>query len=619
MDYRGLQEALEYGTRAASGKQALFGEGHAAHKWQEIKQSAYYRELLQEVVATGELLLNEPIIALPYSQYKIFDETGSRIEYERAYFARRQRLNTFAILSMTYGEPRYIEALENSIWAICDEYTWCLPAHLNGTSISVVENINGHTQGMGELRAKVREHRRVVDLFASETGFALTEIVSMLEDKLAPLIVYRARKEVKERILDPFCELNASFHWERLTMNWAAVCGAGVGAAAMYLIEDDAMLAPIVQRLIATMDCFLSGFQEDGACTEGIAYWNYGFGFFVYFAELLKQRTGGKVDLMQGEKIKQIALFQQKSYLTGDYTVSFSDASLRSAYQLGLTHHLKKRYPELEVPHVKYRAGFNDDHCYRWAHAIRNLVWSDSGQESADWGEAFYYLQDSQMLVSRKGDAERMVCFAAKGGHNDEPHNQNDIGSFILHVNGETLLTDPGAGQYTKQYFGKERYTFICNGSHGHSVPVIAGGYQLQGEEHRAQIMEADSSEGKDSFVLDIAKAYGNDSLQSLIRSFTFDKNGRLTVQDRFKFAQPTAVTERFVSYIEPVVLPDGRIRIQGKNGIELLYDANKLASAIQCVDFVNHQSENVQLYLIDLTLKSPAVEEQLTIRVELI
>ncbi|MDF2962211.1 MAG: hypothetical protein K0S39_3946 [Paenibacillus sp.] len=621
MDYKQLKEALEYGTKMGGAGHLLFKEGHSVDKWQQIKESVFHKEMLQEVTETGDKLLEEPVTVLPYSKYKIFDETGSRKQFERAYFARRQRLNAFAILSMAYGEKKYVDALEDTIWAICDEYTWSLPAHLGGTSTSIIENLNSHTPSLGEVRAKVREHRYVVDLFAAETGFALTELISMLEDKLAPLVVYRARKEVKERILDPYCELNSSFHWERLTMNWSAVCGAGVGAAAMYLIKDDAMLAPIIQRLLGTMDCFLSGFHEDGACTEGMGYWNYGFGFFVYFADLLKQRTAGKIDLLQGDKVKQVALFQQKGYLSGNHVVSFSDGSLTSKFHSGLTCFLKKQYPEVEVPDMKYRSGFHDDHCYRWAHTIRNLVWSDHASEGSQWGEAFYYLKDSQILVSRKEAGNRLVCVAAKGGHNNEPHNQNDIGSFILHVGGETLLTDPGAGEYTKQYFSKERYSFICNGSQGHSVPVVDGGYQKPGTEYRAEILDVQSSEEKDLFVLDIAKAYGHEHLKSLIRSLTFEKGspGKLIVHDQYTFDKPPAsIVERFVSFIKPEQLTEGRVRIQGENSAELVFDSGKLDCSIQKADFINHQAVRVDLYLIDLVVKSPKLEENVTVRIEL-
>lgn len=54
---------------------------------------------------------------------------------------------------------------------------------------------------------------------------------------------------------------------------------------------------------------------------------------------------------------------------------------------------------------------------------------------------------------------------AAKGGNNGEPHNHNDVGSFFYLVGDEMLLTDLGAGEYTKEYFHEGRYRILCNNS----------------------------------------------------------------------------------------------------------------------------------------------------------
>jgi hypothetical protein len=42
------------------------------------------------------------------------------------------------------------------------------------------------------------------------------------------------------------------------------------------------------------MDIFLRGYDEDGACLEGASYWEYGISYYVFFGELLKNRTAGK-------------------------------------------------------------------------------------------------------------------------------------------------------------------------------------------------------------------------------------------------------------------------------------------------------------------------------------
>lgn len=62
------------------------------------------------------------------------------------------------------------------------------------------------------------------------------------------------------------------------------------------------------------MDYYLQGFGPDGACLEGLGYWNYGFGYFVYYADLLRKRTRGEMDWFRAEKVGRIALFQQKGF-----------------------------------------------------------------------------------------------------------------------------------------------------------------------------------------------------------------------------------------------------------------------------------------------------------------
>lgn len=83
----------------------------------------------------------------------------------------------------------------------------------------------------------------------------------------------------------------------------------------MYILDNAEDTAVVLARVLPAMDSFLSGYPADGACTEGYGYWQYGFGFYVYFADLLKTRTGGALDLLAEPKIRQIAMFQQKHFL----------------------------------------------------------------------------------------------------------------------------------------------------------------------------------------------------------------------------------------------------------------------------------------------------------------
>ncbi len=599
-----IKDALECESKE---KNQPFPQGKDPLKWDEIKSSYKYKEMIEEVLLLRDKYLKEPIKTIAFSLYKLFDETGARNEYQDAYFDRRGRLNTFSILYLVYKKREYLEALEDIIWAICDEYTWCLPAHLGGKSLEIIDNkININN---GKLSSKMREHKKEIDLFSAETGFALSEIVYLLEDSLSPIITYRVRKEITERILESYCELNSFFNWETSIHNWSAVCAGSIGATAIYLIDDNNVLAPIIKRVLESLKCFLNGYFDDGACMEGLGYWNYGFGFFVYFAEILKQRTSGKINLMQGEKVRQIALFQQKCYLSENKVVSFSDGHLSSNFRLGLTCYLKDNYKEIEIPDFRYRAKFADDHCFRWVQSIRDFVWSNLEYESSQISENTYYLKNSQWFISRKIDDKDLVAFAAKGGNNDEPHNHNDVGSFLLHKNGETLLIDLGCGEYTKKYFGSERYSYLCNNSGGHSIPIVENCLQKEGAQYYAEVIKANSSQEKDEFILDISGAYDNKNLQSLKREFVFTEGG-LILEDSFIFENPPkAIIERFVSFIEPSLIEDGIVNIKsGKSSVEIQFDSSLLEYKATVENFADHFAVNRKVYLIDLEFKKEAL-----------
>lgn len=610
-----IREALRAGSESG-GRAALFAEGKDPAVWQAIRQESRYARMRKELGDAAEAYRAQPIGDLTYSLYKINDLTGSRKEYEKAYYAHRGRLNTFAGMALLYQKPEDIEALEDAVWAICNEYTWCLPAHLNGKSLLVPE-LSHAPDAAGGVTTADRDQRRMIDLFAAETGFALAEILYLLGDKMAPLVVFRAKEEVVKRILQPFAAIDTPFVWETITNNWAAVCAGSVGAAAMYLVADDGALMAPLYRLLGVMDLFLEGYTQDGACTEGVGYWEYGFGFYVYFAELLKRRTAGKIDLLQQEKVKRMALFAQKCYVAENSVASFSDTGTVFWHHPGLFRFLHARFHEVEVPDSRYECGLFSDHCFRWCHFIRDLVWYGKA-EPTPRENTCYFLPDAQWMVARRAGPCTSFGFAAKGGHNAESHNHNDLGSFVCNVNGDMLLTDLGSGEYTRDYFGPKRYELLCNGSQGHSVPIIEDTYQREGREHAARVIEA--SEAEATLTFDLTAAYADPNLRQFTRRFAFGSGGReeLTVTDRFDFEKvPSRVTERLVSPFAPVQTADGELKISGPNGsVSVYYDASQMVCRLGTETFINHSAAEETVHIMDFEWKKREKNLTATLRV---
>lgn len=132
-----------------------------------------------------------------------------------------------------------------------------------------------------------------VDLFASETAQTLAEIILLLGEQLDSHVVAQVRGEVERRVLEPVFWEPRHFQWETADHNWAAVCASGCGIAALLLAEDDPRKATAIEKMLGSLDCFLAGYREDGGCPEGVGYWVYGFGYFIYFADMLGELTGG--------------------------------------------------------------------------------------------------------------------------------------------------------------------------------------------------------------------------------------------------------------------------------------------------------------------------------------
>ncbi|RIX50833.1 hypothetical protein D3P08_19240 [Paenibacillus nanensis] len=567
----GLRETLEPMSGRGRGYRLLGGEETPGQTASRLLRDETVAGLIREIESEADRMLGEPAPELTDEMFRAFRETGERLSYEKVYFERRKRLNAFAM--MTWLKPEadaYCDALHETAWSICGEFTWCLPAHY------------------GETRGPYGN----IDLFAAETGFALAEIAALLEHSIDVRLQERIRAETERRLFQPFLE-QGPYPWEKLENNWSSVCAGSIGSAALYAIEDPERLAAVLERVHASMDCFLAGYGEDGACVEGYSYWQYGFGYYVYYADLLKRMTHGGIDGFAIPKVKEIALFQQRCFSCGDAIINFSDSPQQSGIFMGLTMRLREEYPEVALPNAAWREPYAADHCGRWAPAIRNLLWAavKPGTErpqaiaaAADWPAEAHYMPDAEWFMSRHASRHGAVyCFAAKGGHNGESHNHNDCGHFILHADGETYVADLGRGLYSKQYFGPERYSFWCNGSQGHSVPVAGGLLQEEGEHRKAAVLEASIGESEDRFALELSGAYPESAgLLGLQRSFVWSKGEApgLTLSDRFLFgdepgsARIDETIERFITLIEPRLLKDGAIGISGeRHTLRIAYD----------------------------------------------
>ncbi|MBN1347128.1 MAG: heparinase II/III family protein, partial [Phycisphaerae bacterium] len=158
-------------------------------------------------------------------------------------------------------------------------------------------------------------------------------------------------------------------------------------------------------------------------------------------------------------------------------------------------------------------------------------------------GSAFRtWFDKAGVLICRPGGAAGCrMGVAAKGGHNAEHHNHNDVGSYVVVVGDRAVLVDPGSEVYTSRTFSNKRYESKVLNSYGHPVPMVAGELQKSGRSATGRVVKTSFGDAEDVLVLDLSSAYGVKGLKGLTRTFRYSRAGAgsLTIVDEVELAGP--------------------------------------------------------------------------------
>jgi len=487
--------------------------------WRAVAAAAPFRD----AVGRAEGLLKQSLGEVTDELFLDFSRTGNRTRCQEVIFERRGRMHALLLAECLENRGRFLPAIEESIRSACSEKTWVLPAHDRG-----LDNFHGRTVE--------------IDLVAADVSWTLATACWWLGDRLSPDVRRLVRDELERRCFAPFTGMVTRGKprpaWLTCTNNWNAVCLAGVTGAALAVIESPQRRAFFAAATEKNIQHFVDGFTADGYCSEGVGYWDYGFGHYILLAETLHQATGGRLDLMEGPKIRQIALFCRRLELTPDVFPAFADCRTGARPDLRLMAFLSRRYgwglKRVEAEGLLLAAGAYRPHDlgilgFANSASRRPAVESSPPQPPRDW------FPDAGILICRS----ESFAAALKGGHNAEHHNHNDVGSFVVALGPATPLVDPGAEVYTARTFSSRRYESKVLNSFGHAVPRVAGRLQRTGRAAAAKVVRTDFTPKADTLVLDIASCYGVKSLRRLQRTFVFSREGKgsLTVADEVELS----------------------------------------------------------------------------------
>ena len=509
---------------------------------------------------------------IPATLSLAFVRDGNRSRYERISFAKRATLASLLTAELAENKGRFIDPIINGVWSICEESWWGVSAALPRTPAHA---------GLADTSEPF------VDLFAAVTGELLAWTDYFLGEKfdaVSPQIRKRIRNEITTRILRPVMTKTAHHWWMgddpgRALNNWTPWICSNWLVAALLVETDEAARAAHVARILTVLDRFLATYPRDGGCDEGPNYWNVAAGSLYDNLAMLNLATNGAFKhVFSDEKIQNMGKYIYRVQISDKtrHVVSFADSPPQARVDGPMVWRFGKDTGDEGMtgfaaanPHRRAPSSWS-------AHYARDFFnfFTRAEFEAATPRPPLprdVWFADLQVAAARdKGGSDAGFYFAAKGGHNSESHNHNDIGNFIVYYDGQPVLIDAGQGTYTARTFDrKQRYTLWNNNSDHHNVPSINGVAQSAGGKYKALSADFRSTENTAVFFADIAPAYPEAAgVSSWRRTITLDRGRAVTVRDEADLKKTDGgVIQRLLTCHPAKITAPGEVTITGKDG----------------------------------------------------
>jgi hypothetical protein len=559
------------------------------------------------VITAAQNLLQTPMPEMTDEIYLIYSRTGSRTEGDRVDGQRRGRVGTLTLAELLENKGRFLPDLEKTIRSLCGEKTWVGVAH------------------DGNL-ANFNKKQITIDLYSSALAWHLATADNLLGGKLSPPTRELIRKEIPWRIFEPYhrmIEGKQSLYWLAAEHNWNTVCLAGVTGAALALLDSRQERAFYILAAEKYSMNFLKGFPPDGYCGEGTGYWNYGFGHYVYLAEEIRLATGGKIDLLARQEALAPASFGARFEVLDGVYPAFADTSPGARPSARLMDFLNDRLgfglPPAGSERVRLGGG-------SLAEGLMYLFPIPAPQKPrlagkpAEAGGPRSWFEQAGILICRPlaGSSARLAT-AIIGNDNGVNHNHNDVGSYIVVLNGQVLIVDPGGETYTARTFSSRRYDSNVLNSFGHSVPLVAGKMQQAGAKAKAVTLKTDFTDAQDTLVFDIRSAYAVESLQKLTRTYVFSRAaaGSLTVTDDVTFSQPQSFETALITLGQWRQTGPHTMRIEdGPAAINVQIDTGGAAFKIVPTEINEHVHTKKLPVRLAVALETPVPQATVTVKI---
>lgn len=556
------------------------------HAWVKLPDATR-----QELIARGDARATEDWEHLKATFILDYVRKGDRNSYQDPHFRRRTRLHDLVLAECAEGQGRFLDAIADNLWLTCEESYWGWPAHLIMQAAGA---------GLPDC------HEPTVDLGVGETVGHLAWTVHLLGDQLAkisPQLLPRIQHEVNQRVLNP-CLARDDFWWmgwqigRHHVNNWNPWINSNWLAAVLVFEDDPERRAQAVHKIMRSLDVFIAHQPADGGCDEGPGYWDRAGGSLFDCLELLHNATNGMINLFAEPLIAETGRFIMRAHLTGDWYVNFADATARPTISAPLVQRYGRAIGDQDLVAFgqwaeRHQAGRPRSHIISLNRTLASLLDPVAHEPAAASAPTDIWLPHLQFTIMR---SPRLIV-AAKGGHNRESHNHNDVGSFLACLDGSPLLIDVGVETYTAKTFSPQRYEIWTMQSQWHNLPTINEAMQQDGRDFAARDVRFSSDDSASAFSLDIAGAYpAAAGVNRWTRTLRMSKSGVLTLTDDYELsAARTPTVWNFITHRRPELTADGAISLHSTDGARSI---------------LNHAAGSYQAEVDEMAVTDPSLKK---------
>lgn len=590
----------------------VFVEGHEWVDFPTYNDRGYWNAISPEIKAVvikrGEAAIKQEPIAISGYDYMRFKQGICADVVTLKLETKINRLEDIMLAEILEGKGRFINEISSLVWDFCSLNNWTAP--------------ESQYLQTGRLSLPSLD-KAIVDEMTGEIASALSWAYFFFDKeftKVDPNISKWIVSTVRSKFLVPSLEKydffwmcyqskQASYQTPWISYNWLL--------SDLLIEKENANRQKSIFKSLQCLDHFYKSNSEDGGCMGGPEIWQYTTGKYFEALEVLELVSVGEIDTYNDEKLRAMAEYICQSYIGNQYVFNYSETSPKLKLPAGLIYRMGEKVgsdmmmgfgsflanemkKKGEIPSScdmmeKIRYVINYDKII--SHTPAEPLMSDA------------YLPNSQMVIARSSEGSTSgFFFGVKGGNNGEFANQNDVGSFILYVDGLPFVVDPGKISKTAKIVGDERYDVWVNQSSWHSLPTVNGYMQEVGAHHSAVDLKYAATPASVNVSMDLVHTYTpHAGIQKWVRNYDFDRKSGLEVTDNYALANTNGESSvSFIFYSKPISQKPGSVvfKINGKS-YEFSYKSAMFKMNIDEIKTTDDQTLKVwgnNLYRVVLT-----------------